>query len=88
MAFLSFGTGSWGNVLINFALVVISGGLFLYSYYSGKYQRCYLITIVLIFLIVFPIMFFTSGGYHGRHAGILRVCHYLHCADAGKNGVL
>ena len=63
MAFLSFGTGSWGNVLINFALVVISGGLFLYSYYSGKYQRCYLITIVLIFLIVFPIMFFTSGGY-------------------------
>ena len=65
MAFLSFGTGSWGNVLINFALVVISGGLFLYSYYRGKYQRCYLITIVLIFLIVFPIMFFTSGGYHG-----------------------
>ena len=65
MAFLSFGTGSWGNVLINFALVVISGGLFLYSYYSGKYQRCYLITIVVIFLIVFPVMFFTSGGYHG-----------------------
>ena len=60
MAFLSFGTGSWGNVLINFALVVISGGLFLYSYYSGKYQRCYLITIVLIFLIVFPIMFYTA----------------------------
>ena len=24
MAFLSLGTGSWGNVLINFALVVIS----------------------------------------------------------------
>lgn len=65
MALLSLGTGSRGNVLINFALVVISGGLFLYSYYSGKYQRCYLITIVLIFLIIFPIMFFTSGGYHG-----------------------
>ena len=65
MAFLSLGTGSWGNVLINFALVAISGGLFLYSYYSGKYQRCYLITIVVIFLIVFPVMFFTSGGYRG-----------------------
>ena len=49
MAFLSLGTGSWRNVLINFALVAISGGLFLYSYYSGKYQRCYLITIVVIF---------------------------------------
>ncbi|WP_417029817.1 hypothetical protein [Blautia sp.] len=65
MTFLSLGTGSWGNVLINFALVAISGGLFLYSYYSGKYQRCYLITIVVIFLIVFPVMFFTSGGYRG-----------------------
>ena len=65
MAFLSLGTGSWGNVLINFALVAVSGGLFLYSYYSGKYQRCYLITIVVIFLLVFPVMFFTSGGYRG-----------------------
>lgn len=61
MAFLSLGTGSWGNVLINFALVAISGGLFLYSYYSGKYQRCYLITIVVIFLIVFPVMFLPAA---------------------------
>ena len=65
MTFLSLGTGSWENVLINFALVAVSGGLFLYSYYSGKYQCCYLITIVVIFLIVFPVMFFTSGGYRG-----------------------
>ena len=36
MAFLSFGTGSWGNVLINFALVVISGGLFLYPIIVGN----------------------------------------------------
>ena len=65
MTFLSLGTGSWENVLINFALVAVSVGLFLYSYYSGKYQRSYLITIVVIFLIVFPVMFFTSGGYCG-----------------------
>ena len=48
MAFLSLGTGSWGNVLINIALVAVSGGLFLYSYYSGKYQRCYLITVLML----------------------------------------
>lgn len=65
MVLLSLATGSWENVLINTALMLISGGLFLYSYYSGRYQRCYLITIVVIFLIVFPVMFFTSGGYHG-----------------------
>lgn len=70
MTFLSLGTGSWGNVLINFALVAISGGLFLYSYYSGKYQRCYLITIVVIFLIVFPVMFFYQRRLSWRHAGM------------------
>ena len=53
MALLSLGTGSWGNVLINLVLVAVSGGLFLYSYYSEKYQRCYLITIVMIFLMFF-----------------------------------
>lgn len=88
MAFLSLGTGSWRNVLINFALVAISGGLFLYSYYSGKYQRCYLITIVVIFLLVFPVMFFTSGRLSWRHAGILCVCYYFYRADAGKRRAL
>ena len=72
MAFLSLGTGSWGNVLINFALVAISGGLFLYSYYSGKYQQCYLITIVMIFLIVFPAIFFSA-------ADIMAVCRPSSC---------
>lgn len=28
MAFLSLGTGYWGNVLINIALVAVSGGFF------------------------------------------------------------
>lgn len=72
MAFLSLGTGSWRNVLINFALVAISGGLFLYSYYSGKYQRCYLITIVVIFLIVFPVMFLPA-------AVIVAACRHSLC---------
>lgn len=64
MAVFSIGT-SWPNVFMNLLLTFVSGGLFLYSYKSGQYQRCYLITIVLIFLIFFPVMFFTSGGYHG-----------------------
>ena len=64
MAFFSIGS-SWLNFFMNALLVLVSGGLFVYSYKSGRYQRCYLITIVLIFLVFFPIMFFTSGGYHG-----------------------
>jgi hypothetical protein len=77
MTFLSLGTGSWENVLINFALVAVSGGLFLYSYYSGKYQRSYLITIVVIFLIVFPVMFFTSGGYRGMPACLIHLVIHI-----------
>ena len=65
MVFCSLFMGAWPNVCLNFLLALVSGGLFLYSYHSGHYQRCYLITIVLIFLIFFPVMFFTSGGYQG-----------------------
>ena len=72
MALLSLGTGSWGNVLINLVLVAVSGGLFLYSYYSGKYQRSYLITIVIIFLIVFPVLFLPA-------ADIMAVCRPSSC---------
>lgn len=65
MAFCSLFMGAWANVCLNLLLALASCGLFFYSYRSGHYQRCYLITIVLIFLIFFPIMFFTSGGYLG-----------------------
>lgn len=65
MAFFSLFTGSWANLLLNALLLLVSGGLFLYSCRSGHYRRCYLITIVLIFFLFFPVMFFTSGGYHG-----------------------
>ena len=70
MVFCSLFMRAWPNACLNFLLALVSGGLFLYSYHSGHYQRCYLITIVLIFLIFFPVMFFTSGGYQG-HLGFL-----------------
>lgn len=39
--------------------------LIIYSIKTGRYQRCYLITIILIFFIGFPIFFFISGGFYG-----------------------
>ena len=44
---------------------IVSLALIIYSIKTGKYQRCYLITIVLIFLIGFPAFFFMGGGYYG-----------------------
>jgi signal transduction histidine kinase/DNA-binding response OmpR family regulator len=38
--------------------------LLLYSAKSGRYRFCYMVTIVVIFLILFPVMFFSAGGYH------------------------
>lgn len=53
------------NALLNLFIAVLSFGLLYYSYRTGNYQRCYLITIAIIFLVMFPVLFFRSGGYHG-----------------------
>ena len=60
----------WNNgdrklLLINTGIALLSLSLLFYAYHSKKYQRCYFITIVVIFMFLFPIMFFKSGGYKG-----------------------
>lgn len=50
-------------LIINAGIAVLSLMLLFYAYYRKKYQRCYFITIVVIFMILFPFMFFKSGGY-------------------------
>ncbi|MBP8614032.1 MAG: HAMP domain-containing histidine kinase [Firmicutes bacterium] len=53
-----------GNIMANFISAVLSYALLCYSQRTGRYQLCYMITIVAIFLVLFPVMFFTAGGYH------------------------
>ena len=53
-----------GNIIANFISAVLSFWLLCYSQRTGKYQLCYTITIVAIFLVLFPVMFFTAGGYN------------------------
>ncbi|MEA4925473.1 MAG: histidine kinase dimerization/phospho-acceptor domain-containing protein [Syntrophomonadaceae bacterium] len=48
---------------LNLFIAVLSFGLLYYSYASGKYQRCYLITIISIFFAGFAFLFFSGGGY-------------------------
>ena len=61
---LNLCTSMWTGVLISGLLVVISTSLLLFIYWTGRYQLGYGITITVIFLILFPLLFFTSGGYH------------------------
>ncbi len=55
--------GLW-NVVVNFISAALSFLLLCYSKRTGRYQLCYMITIIAIFMVLFPIMFFTAGGYH------------------------
>ena len=52
-----------GNIAVNFISAALSYALLCYSQRTGRYQLCYFITIVAIFLGMFPILFFTAGGY-------------------------
>ncbi len=52
-------------LFINMGIALLSLVLLFYAYYSKKYQRCYFITIIVIFMFLFPLMFFKSGGYKG-----------------------
>lgn len=51
------------SAIICALLALLSGGLLIYTYRTGKYQNAYVVTIVSIFMFFFPAMFFTSGGY-------------------------
>ena len=55
-----------GNPVLLFTngvTAVLSFSLLYYAYKSQNYQFCYFITIIAIFMILFPILFFKGGGY-------------------------
>lgn len=56
------GIGMKGTVLNILAGIFLVALLF-YAARSRNYERCYLIAVIGIFLILFPAMFFYSGGY-------------------------
>jgi signal transduction histidine kinase len=60
-----FVTGAgWLNAVINFGAAVFAAFILIYARRSGRYQLCYIITVVAVFIIAFPVMFFSAGGYH------------------------
>ena len=59
-----FNNVAFWNLAALFACIAISFILLRYSKRTGKYRICYLLTIIMIFMIMFPVMFFTAGGMH------------------------
>jgi len=52
------------NFILNMLIMILSAALLRYSFSSGKYQLCYMISVICIFLMFFPALFFSAGGYH------------------------
>ena len=53
------------NLITNLVIIAFSAFMLIYSNRSKKYQLCYMISIFVAFFILFPILFFSSGGYYG-----------------------
>ncbi|MDR0623658.1 MAG: response regulator [Treponema sp.] len=68
---ISLMVGFWGLALgagaVNFTASMVSFALaavlLVYANKRRQYERCYLITIAAVFMILFPVMFFSAGGY-------------------------
>jgi signal transduction histidine kinase len=52
------------NALANLAASAVAVFLLLFANRTGRYQLCFLITVIAVFIVLFPVIFFTSGGYH------------------------
>jgi hypothetical protein len=67
---ISLAAGAWGlflgadkvNLLASIGSFAVAAALLVYSNRSGHYERCYLVTIVVVFMVLFPVMFFSAGG--------------------------
>jgi signal transduction histidine kinase len=53
------------NTALNFASSLFAAFMLYYANRSGRFQTYYVITIIVVFMVAFPIMFFAAGGYHG-----------------------
>lgn len=62
---------------LNLGIAVLSFVLLFYAYKSGRYQFYYVVTIIIIFLMMFPYLFFKSGGYKGGMVSFIFLGSYL-----------
>ncbi len=52
------------NSVVLMTSALLSAALLVYSGETGNYKPCYIITVTFVFMLLFPIMFFTAGGYN------------------------
>ena len=60
---ISIVTNMWETAFLSFLLLCISIFLMVFTQKTMQYQVAYIITIIVIFIILLPFMFFTSGAH-------------------------
>ena len=61
---ISLITHMWATAGIAGFLVFLSLGLVLFTQKTGKFRIAQIVTVVVIFMLLLPLMFFTSGGHN------------------------
>ena len=51
------------HIALNLVSSALAACLLWYANKTGRFELCCIVTIVLVFLIFFPVLFFTAGGY-------------------------
>ncbi|HEY3545561.1 MAG TPA: HAMP domain-containing sensor histidine kinase [Propionicimonas sp.] len=51
------------QILLCFLMAAMSVGMIWFARKTGNYEQARVITVVIVFLVIFPTMFFTGGGY-------------------------
>ena len=59
------------QILLCFAMAALSLAMIWFARITGNYDRARLITVVVVFLVIFPTMFFTGGGYQSGMPALL-----------------
>ncbi len=65
--------GLYVSMAVSAITGAISAALLVYSARGGNQKFCYIATVVCVFLILFPSLFFTGGGY----SGAMGICFVL-----------
>ena len=71
---------------LNFGIAVLSFVLLFYAYKSGRYQFCYVVTIITIFLVMFPYLFFEIRRLQRRDGLFLYFWNLIYSLYVGRKG--
>ncbi|MDR0445824.1 MAG: HAMP domain-containing histidine kinase [Oscillospiraceae bacterium] len=77
------------NVVTNIGIMALSFILLTVSQRTGRYQLCYTLSIAVIFMCLFPVLFFSAGGYHsGMPAFFVFAVAFTVSMLEGRNAII